>query len=310
MRIKSLQRARMALGLVVLFIVSASTYAQPQPGRFLGLNPPTGLPVIPIMEGWYANEDGSVSVSFGYLNRNSGTTVDIPVGSNNFIEPTEFNGQQPTHFLIGRHTGVFTVTLPADRRDDEVWWNIKTGENAIAKVPGRAKSNAYELDRRPRPQGTVEPLGWFEDGGATGSGPMGLISDSAVRVATGADLTLTVHARDPSVRDATDPRYTRPVPIRLVWSKYSGPGEVTFTRHPDAPNLEQILDTRGRPMRPDSAEQVTLVDSYGTASVISSFSEPGDYVIRTLIDNFAASDSGAGDQCCWTNLYQKVTVTP
>ncbi|MDT8427193.1 MAG: hypothetical protein RQ757_00330 [Pseudomonadales bacterium] len=310
MRINSLQHAQWALSLMLLVFATTGSHAQQAPGRFLSLNPPTGLPVIPIMEGWYANEDGSVSISFGYLNRNTEQTLDIPVGNNNFIEPAEFNGSQPTHFQTGRHTGVFTVTLPADRRDDEIWWHIKAGENPVMKVPGRADSTAYELDHRPRPQGSVEPLGWFEEGGATGFGPTGLMSASALQVAVGAELTLTVHARDPSERDPTDPRYGKPVPIRLLWSKYTGPGEVTFTRHPSSPNLEEVLDTRGRPMRADSAEQVTLVEGFGTANVIGTFSEPGDYIIRTRIDNWAASDSTAGDQCCWTNLYQKVTVTP
>ena len=32
-----------------------------------------------------------------FLNRNE-TTVDLPLGGSNFIEPAEFNGMQPTRF--------------------------------------------------------------------------------------------------------------------------------------------------------------------------------------------------------------------
>jgi len=31
------------------------------------------------MEGWYANEDGTFSISFGYLNANSDTMI-VPLG--------------------------------------------------------------------------------------------------------------------------------------------------------------------------------------------------------------------------------------
>ena len=49
----------------------------------LSLTPPVGLPVVPIFEGAYENEDGSVSYSFGYLNRNTGEPVSVPLGQNN-----------------------------------------------------------------------------------------------------------------------------------------------------------------------------------------------------------------------------------
>ena len=39
------------------------------------------------------------------------------------------------------------------------------------------------------------------------------------------------------------------------------------------------------------------------------FDQPGDYLIRVRADNFGRIDSTAGDQCCWTNGYVKVTVT-
>ena len=47
----------------------------------------------------------------------------------------------------------------------------------------------------------------------------------------------------------------------------------------------------------------------GIANVIATFSEPGEYMIHTKVENFRAPDSSNGDQCCWTNIVQKVTVT-
>ena len=48
----------------------------------------------------------------------------------------------------------------------------------------------------------------------------------------------------------------------------------------------------------------------GGGRVIATFAEPGEYLIRTLVENYKAPDSSAGDQCCWTNIYQRVTVSP
>ena len=39
------------------------------------------------------------------------------------------------------------------------------------------------------------------------------------------------------------------------------------------------------------------------------FSKPGEYILRAQ-SNDASGDGGGGFQCCWTNVYVKVTVTP
>ena len=91
------------------------------------------------MEGWVANEDGTTTISFGFINRNTDQDVDIPLGGNNRIEPAEFDGMQPTHFPSGRGTGVFTVTLPEDRADVDVWWRLRTGESEVLRSSGPAR---------------------------------------------------------------------------------------------------------------------------------------------------------------------------
>ena len=67
-------------------------------------NSPGRRTLAPFMEGWYANEDGSFSISFGYLNLNTDTLY-IPVGEDNFLEPAQFNGMQPTVFFRGTSGG-------------------------------------------------------------------------------------------------------------------------------------------------------------------------------------------------------------
>src|SRR5688572_117910 len=53
------------------------------------LAPPaaSGETVTPVYEGWYRNKDGTVSMSFGYFNRNTTEVIEIPIGPSNTISP-------------------------------------------------------------------------------------------------------------------------------------------------------------------------------------------------------------------------------
>lgn len=309
--------------IIVTLAWPAAHAQQPPPERPLTIYPPAGLPIIPVMEGWYDNEDGSVTISFGYHNRNEEGVVIVPFGDNNFIEPAEFDGVQPTFFDRGRHTGVFTITLPEERRRDSVWWNIKTGANPLYRVPGRSASEAYQLDRNPRPLGSVSPIVWFEEDGVRSSGPDGVETAFGEPVQAGSPVTLTVHATDPSERDPNDPRFQEPVPLNVVWEVHQGPAAVEFSRHestqiappeePSDPDADADADADSDADAEEAADEpagniVPLAEGAGTAQVIANFTEPGEYLLRIQVDNWAGPDSSEADQCCWTNVYQRVTV--
>ena len=51
-----------------------------------------------------------------------------------------------------------------------------------------------------------------------------------------------------------------------------------------------------------------LPDGEGVARVVATFSEPGEYILLARVDNWRATDSSSGSQCCWTNGYVRVTV--
>ena len=91
---------RSAIAALMLLVVALSTphAQQPPASRALTILPPTGLPIIPVMEGWYENDDGTVTISFGYHNKSAEGTLVIPFGENNRIEPAPFDGVQPTFF--------------------------------------------------------------------------------------------------------------------------------------------------------------------------------------------------------------------
>ena len=298
------------LTLLVNLVLAASAGAQ-QPQRFLRPPPPAGLAVIPFMEGWYGNEDGSVTVSFGYHNRNE-KYVTVEMGESNRIEPAQLDGMQPEIYFPGRHTGVFAVTIPASLNGETIWWHIKTGNSEEFKVPGERGSTAYELDRNPRPQGSVQPVIWFEEGNR-GSGPEGVLSTNTKTVAVGSELIMEVGSEDSSVRDPSNPLFAKPLDTRVMWYKHQGPGEVKFTEHASAPFMTtEDVSFQGEAslrLMPPAPARMAIPTGNGSVKVIATFSEPGEYLIRARVDNWAASDSDGLDQCCWSNAYQRVHVT-
>ncbi len=304
--------ALLAFGLTAVFSLQAQAQSADN-GRFLSLSPATGLPIIPVMEGWVANPDGSTSFSFGFINRNN-VPVDIPPGTGNYLKPAKHSGRQPTHFPAGRSTGVFYVTVPADEANDDVWWHLKTGNEEALKVPGRRGVPAYELDFiLPRPQGAMQPHGGFDEDGEASPGLLAQTRVYPGRVTAGEPVILTVNVKDISERNRTDPRFIEPIPLGVHFTKYQGPGEVTFEHHesttiPENPYDEE--DPRFRFFQTPGPGDAQVDGGVGVARVIATFSEPGEYMIHTKFENFRAPDSSNADQCCWTNIIQTVTVSP
>lgn len=282
--------------------------------------------VAPFLEGYYVNVDQTVTYSFGYMNLND-STIEIPVGERNLIEPAEFAGMQPTVFLPGRHRGMFTVTVPASMSEADVWWTITNPNGRVTKVPGRMSWTAYRMDWLPRPHGSVPPEVTFQGGErpiGPGRGPAGVMAERTVTTTVGAPTTLEVSVREISVRSPTetDPRFREAVQVRVVWTKYQGPiaAEVEFSRHESTPGDPAADSTEARgdfscysaaPCATLDEDQIIEVPSgAGTVRVVATFPEPGEYLINAQVDNWGLPDSNSGDQCCWTNGYVRVAVRP
>ena len=255
--------------------------------------------MAPFFSGWYQNPDGTVTLSFGYSNLNLTEVVEIPLGPNNFIEPAEFDGRQPTSFpppgaraddrprRRQRERGVFTVTVPAGFRDDVVWTLVN--QEQVFSVPGNAQNSAYQL-QWPMAMGSQPPLLRFSPDGPAGRGPTGIDAEP-MSASVGTPLPLTIWIHDDSEREeeplAVRRRRRDAAAMNVTWYKHAGPGPVVF-----------------------SENSGSLEETEGMATTTATFEEPGEYVIRVRADNFGRIDSSAGNQCCWTNGYVKVTVTP
>lgn len=83
-----------------------------------------GQSIQPVYEGWEKAPDGTVTMVFGYLNRNYQETPEVPVGPNNRFEPGPVDRGQPTHFDPRRQSFVFRVPVPADWGQKELVWTV------------------------------------------------------------------------------------------------------------------------------------------------------------------------------------------
>ena len=307
--------ALLLCGVVAGPAVLEAQVAGPGPDGRWPLQPasPGNNTLAPFAEGWYENPDGTYSLSFGYVNTNLDTLY-IPVGENNSLDQAQFDGVQAAIFFPGRHRGVFSVTLSAEMKDTDVWWTLVLPWDRTT-VPGRVGAVAYQLDWMPRAHGSVTPSVSFESQPGVGRGPPGILAERTQTVAVGSPLTLSVNATDTSERDLEDSRNTT-VPLRVVWSQLQGPGPVTYTRHESNPLPEAANGAgggrgagAGRGGR-GGPQTMRLPGGSGTASVIVTFPVAGEYLMLAQVDNFDANDSGSQDQCCWTNAYVRVNVTP
>jgi hypothetical protein len=252
--------------LAVALSIAAATGAHAQMRYARGQN------VAPAFEGWERNPDGTISMVFGYLNRNYEEEVDIPIGPNNRLDLGGDDRGQPTHFYPRRQRFVFRVVVPGDwDKNRRLQWTLTSrGRTDVAKGwlqpewelnPGVISENAGG--------GVLEE----------GNQPPSIKGSPAQAFTMGSPGTLTVSATDdglpkPIVRrsvtnaspDAAaanadvNQRRRRAEGLRIRWIQYRGPGKVTF----DPPNVPAVY---GKPV--DLTSKV-------------SFSAPGTYLLRAI----------------------------
>src|SRR6516162_2873704 len=188
-----------------------------------------GDSVTPAYEGWFDSPDGSHNFLFGYYNRNSTQQFDIPIGPDNNIQPGGPDLGQPTHFLTGRQWGVFVIHVPKEfPTNQSVTWTL-TANGQQTAIPAHMKAD-YNID--PFEEAAVHntpPAIRFDEQGQTVQGPL----------ATGFHRTASVgKPLDLPVWAADDNKYTSGTnaprklgdPVRLTWTKYRGPGDVSFAK--------------------------------------------------------------------------------
>ena len=312
-------RSRLIAGFLVVALTGASwTHLQAQqriPGwgrvaeygghqNDIQLLRPGGGPVVTIFEGWYINPDGTRQLCFGYFSTNTEEVIEIPIGPDNFIEPEEFNGLQPTHFDPvppggRRHFCVLSVTVPQDWGGRDVIWTLRDPLGQPFTSPGRTRFETYHLEEPIHPsRGRSAPKVRMDPAGpeVMGRTPM-MVGPFEVEVGDALPLPVWVRRDNPF-------RENDRTPISLTWYKYQGPGDVNF----------EVMGSHRMIARRTLIEAETWMeapDALGQATTEATFEEAGEYKLLLQAYNDTGGRSETGDFeffCCWTNLIVDVTV--
>ena len=255
-----------------------------------------GASVTGAFEGWFYNADGTRSFLVGYLNRNFGQAVDVPIGPNNRIEPGGPDMGQPTHFLPGRNWGMFSVPVPRDLKDDQrLTWTITVNGQTMT-IPLTLKPDYVVSPFSDVAVKNTPPVVKLDATGPAIQGPIATVATALPRTATvSAPLPLNVWASDDMKYSSGNnaPQRNPPPAVTLTWSKYRGTGAVTFDK--PKPELEKLTEGEAA--------------FSGKAVANAKFSEPGDYVLHVTANDYSGP-GGGGEVCCWTTILVKVAVKP
>ena len=257
-----------------------------------------GASVTGAFEGWYEKADATRGFLVGYYNRNTQEELDIPIGPDNRIEPGGPDMGQPTHFLPSRQFGMFTIPVPKGfTPDDKLTWTIFANGKSTS-IPLRLHQDYLISPFSEISVNNTPPVVKFEENGIALQGPIGTLAHAAVRtISLSEPLALTIWVTDdmkyPSATSA--PMTGGRPPVTLVWSKYRGPGQVTFDK--------------ARPAVEPAAKGSGNEAFSGKATTKAKFSEPGEYVLHVTVNDYSG-DGGGGFQCCWTTGLVKVSVKP
>jgi hypothetical protein len=268
------RHAMWTLALAVIVMTATSALAQMKYAR--------GQNVAPAFEGWERNPDGTISMVFGYLNRNYEEEVDIPIGPNNRVDVGGDDRGQPTHFYPRRQRFTFKVVVPKDwDKNRRVAWTLTShGRTEVAK--GWLQPE-WELN-----QGVYSENnggGVLEEGNqppvveGSPAQTVTLPNLVTVRVSAFDDGLPKPRRRSPAAATAAsdsdratnpsaaalDPntRTRRAEGVRIRWIQYRGPGKATF----DPGNAPAVY---GKPL-----DLTTKV----------SFSAPGTYLLRAIVSD-------------------------
>ena len=255
----------------------------------------SGRPIVPVFEGWFQNEDGTYTLSFGYISMNLEEALHIPLGPDNFIEPSEFDGGQPTYFkeihpFIRRPWNSFMITVPADIGDQRVVWTLRNNKETYS-TPGHITAPQYILDNGVAPARYQAAVAGATQRDVIGAYAPEVRFDPAVPGVRGLRGTrtgpLTARVGEPLAISVWVDSGGRPESW-LYWMHYSGPGpgEVAFSE-------DEI--------------EVALTEGEGMGTTRVTFSEPGDYVL--LVQAIENLHNSFEYHCCWTNVWVEITVT-
>ena len=266
------------IALIVAAVMSKSPGAQGNPEP-LGFKFNTGQSVQPIFEGWAYNQDGSIAMYFGYINRNYVESPAIAIGPENRFEPGAQDRGQPTLFGPRIHRMAFSVGVPKDWGNKELVWTV-SAHGQTEKAVGWMQ-----------PEWQIDPIYFGKERSAESlkNKPPTLAIEAPANVTLPNTLTVSATVTDDGLP------VPRKGPRRAAVGQETPP---TLKPDPGQPeiflNVPQVARGRGRGLDQGLVvnwtawrgpanvvfEAATTPVKSGKASVKATFTTPGTYVIR------------------------------
>jgi len=245
-------RTRYLLCAAVLAIAGSLVRAQNPPASPTSIPDirfSNGMSVVPYLEGWIRNADGSFDFVFGYFNRNIEEELAIPAGPDNSVMPGGPDRGQPTYFQPRRQPRIVRVRVPKDWGDKTLTWSITANgrtEKVVSKLLPAEEMNEHmmsaggsntitfgEEDLNRPPTIVVAPVA-----AATAGTPVTLVAnvtdDGLPKPRPPAAPTPaappTPDSRFQSQRNNSAPRAS--LGLRVTWIEYRGPAKASFDANP------------------------------------------------------------------------------
>ena len=323
--------------LTAALVVFSSYATADQPYHYARNTYQSGQHTEVAYEGWRENDDGTISLTFGYFNHNWKEELDIPVGENNFFTPGELDRGQPTHFLPRRNRFTFDVLVPGDFGDSELVWEVTSPNGLTRKAYGTLRAD-YKIDNMIIMSETGALGAGSSDAETRANVPpvVALIGDEIRTVRVGQPMSFQTRVTDDGVPEPFDPMrrirllggaaavLATPEMVRnrmmmtpppkptvaknnglyLSWNVYRAPEGLENAQelvHFDPPQVKPWEDTRPSANSPWSWLWVPpKLPEDGVIDVTASFDEPGTYLL------WGRADDGG----LYSDQYLTVNVTP
>jgi hypothetical protein len=194
----------------------------------------------------------------------------------------------------GRTFALAALPAVADVRWDELGdipTALVTGSNGKTTTIPLNLNPLWEVAPFADASGNTPPFVGFAENGPFVQGPAGQSTalTTALTTTLPNPLALTVWVADDARAPLAGQRPRTP-PVTVAWSKFRGPGAVTFA------NERPAVEKAGFHAPPGA-------EFSGKATTTATFSEPGEYVLQVTANDWSG-DGGRGFQRCWSNAQE------
>lgn len=220
----------------------------------------SGQDIQPIYEGWQRNDDGTITLHFGYLNRNYREQPSVPVGPDNYFAPGDPDRGQPTYFYPRTTRFQFSVEVPGNMGTafgDGLVWTV-THNGSEQQAIGWLQAE-WEIDEDTIIKNTGIGFGRAKAEWYINQPPNLSVTAAQSPAAVGQLLTLTAVLEDDAL--------PRPLPPRERSTGQSRSGVPALRPPVDAPGVPDNVQWYRRPRPPRNGLSVHWVLYRGPAAV-------------------------------------------